>query len=280
MSQLTAQTKCGCSKGGCCNSPNDRRCTCIKTDGNCSPLCGCFQGGKCKNKSPERRDETNVTNSPFTREIRISGSNRNERTPTVTFSHQRTNNTNSKCGCSKGGCCNGSNDRRCTCINKGGFCSPLCGCFQGGKCQNKSSVAPINQREEVEVEDISRPIFQLEPFGQFERNQHEELDRSQQDEEISRTQELILQENQFEDYLERQFFSDHAPNGSQKKEIETKLSEVETQEHPNCVICQEEMHVNKITRKLPCEHVYHKECIDIWLIKNPTCPICRRNVTK
>jgi hypothetical protein len=283
ISQFTAQTKCGCSKGGCCNSPNDRRCTCIKTDGTCSPLCGCFQGGKCQNKSPERRDETNFTNSPFTR---ISGSNRNVRTPTVTLSHQRTNNTNSKCGCSKGGCCNGSNDRRCTCIKKGGVCSPLCGCFQGGKCQNKSSIASINQREEVEEEDISRSLFQLEleSFGQFERNQQEESDRifveTQQDEEISRTQELILQENQFEDYLGRQFFSDLAPNGSQKKEIETKVSEVETLEHPKCVICLEETDDNKIARKLPCEHVYHKECIDIWLIKNQTCPICRRYVTK
>lgn len=27
-----------------------------------------------------------------------------------------------------------------------------------------------------------------------------------------------------------------------------------------------------------CNHIYHKKCIDAWLDKNITCPMCRKNI--
>ncbi|KAK6922597.1 Zinc finger, RING-type [Dillenia turbinata] len=43
-----------------------------------------------------------------------------------------------------------------------------------------------------------------------------------------------------------------------------------------CAICLAEFVCGEILRVVPrCKHVYHKECVDAWLMKCPRCPICR-----
>lgn len=43
-----------------------------------------------------------------------------------------------------------------------------------------------------------------------------------------------------------------------------------------CSICMEDFAEGDVTRRLPCLHMYHKECIDRWLLQcNATCPICK-----
>ena len=42
-----------------------------------------------------------------------------------------------------------------------------------------------------------------------------------------------------------------------------------------CSICIDEINKNKITLK-NCNHTFHKKCIDSWLKKNSSCPICRQ----
>ncbi|KAL1914482.1 uncharacterized protein VTP21DRAFT_8865 [Calcarisporiella thermophila] len=42
-----------------------------------------------------------------------------------------------------------------------------------------------------------------------------------------------------------------------------------------CPVCQEVYTEGEKVLKLPCEHVYHGECIREWLKINNTCPICR-----
>ena len=48
-----------------------------------------------------------------------------------------------------------------------------------------------------------------------------------------------------------------------------------------CVICLDVINrdnsIISIT-KLRCEHEFHKKCIDRWMIRNTTCPICRRRI--
>ena len=44
-----------------------------------------------------------------------------------------------------------------------------------------------------------------------------------------------------------------------------------------CAICRETLETSE-TRVLPCNHSYHKECIDSWLTRVPSCPYCRTKV--
>lgn len=33
-------------------------------------------------------------------------------------------------------------------------------------------------------------------------------------------------------------------------------------------------------RKISCQHIFHRACLERWLHVNPTCPLCRRRVTE
>ena len=43
-----------------------------------------------------------------------------------------------------------------------------------------------------------------------------------------------------------------------------------------CVICLGIVQVGEVVRRLPaCNHLFHVDCIDMWLHSHSTCPICR-----
>ncbi|CAM5077499.1 unnamed protein product [Natator depressus] len=44
-----------------------------------------------------------------------------------------------------------------------------------------------------------------------------------------------------------------------------------------CVICHDDLETGSIV-ELHCMHSFHKECIEKWLLKKPTCPTCRIHV--
>lgn len=76
----------------------------------------------------------------------------------------------------------------------------------------------------------------------------------------------------------------HAVKALQEMEVKTCHYEIENNNDEtnqcafdmnNCTICLEELRQNgKDIRVLPCQHEYHKLCIDPWLIENFTCPLC------
>ena len=41
-----------------------------------------------------------------------------------------------------------------------------------------------------------------------------------------------------------------------------------------CSICYERLHTQS-TVLLPCDHVFHEDCILKWATRSPTCPNCR-----
>lgn len=47
-------------------------------------------------------------------------------------------------------------------------------------------------------------------------------------------------------------------------------------ENPMCSICLTDVTLDK--KVLSCDHVYHKKCIDKWLDRKSTCPVCRKEV--
>jgi len=49
-------------------------------------------------------------------------------------------------------------------------------------------------------------------------------------------------------------------------------------EHKACTICMEEFRVGDEQRTLPCFHRFHTGCVDRWLRRSGTCPICKLRV--
>eukprot|EP00931_Biecheleriopsis_adriatica_P096897 TRINITY_DN7061_c0_g1_i1.p1 TRINITY_DN7061_c0_g1~~TRINITY_DN7061_c0_g1_i1.p1 ORF type:complete len:895 (+),score=162.14 TRINITY_DN7061_c0_g1_i1:158-2842(+) len=47
---------------------------------------------------------------------------------------------------------------------------------------------------------------------------------------------------------------------------------VKKSEEP-CVVCRDHINVGDVCRRLPCLHLFHKECIDQWLSVKATCPL-------
>ena len=45
-----------------------------------------------------------------------------------------------------------------------------------------------------------------------------------------------------------------------------------------CSICLEQYKLNEKIIQLDCDHIFHKECLNLWLKKNNSCPICRDNI--
>lgn len=46
-----------------------------------------------------------------------------------------------------------------------------------------------------------------------------------------------------------------------------------------CAVCLNEFEDEETLRLLPkCDHVFHLECIDMWLASHTTCPVCRANL--
>jgi len=48
----------------------------------------------------------------------------------------------------------------------------------------------------------------------------------------------------------------------------------------SCCICMENFKDAENVRTLPCLHIFHTSCIDSWLVRSSTCPICKFDITR
>jgi len=62
------------------------------------------------------------------------------------------------------------------------------------------------------------------------------------------------------------------------KKLSDYIEEEDSNENDEeCSICCESIK-NMDTIKLKCKHIFHKECIEKWVEKSGTCPLCRYNI--
>lgn len=48
-----------------------------------------------------------------------------------------------------------------------------------------------------------------------------------------------------------------------------------------CAVCLAEFRAGDSLRRLPnCVHVFHRSCIDLWLLQNASCPLCKVDVPR
>ncbi|PIK53370.1 hypothetical protein BSL78_09732 [Apostichopus japonicus] len=62
------------------------------------------------------------------------------------------------------------------------------------------------------------------------------------------------------------------------RKYKKKKGSLTSQESDNCAICLDEFSKGQVIRMLPCDHHFHCKCVDDWLIKRRTCPLCKMDI--
>uniref|UniRef100_A0A0R3RVI3 RING-type domain-containing protein n=1 Tax=Elaeophora elaphi TaxID=1147741 RepID=A0A0R3RVI3_9BILA len=48
----------------------------------------------------------------------------------------------------------------------------------------------------------------------------------------------------------------------------------------DCPVCIDPYRAGDVIRSLPCRHIFHKTCVDPWLLEHRTCPMCKNDILK
>lgn len=71
----------------------------------------------------------------------------------------------------------------------------------------------------------------------------------------------------------------HAPSPASEETIQRlvvrTVNQKDIQESRECPVCKESFQLDEQVTEIPCNHIFHKECIISWLKRNGTCPVCR-----
>ncbi|XP_022911485.1 E3 ubiquitin-protein ligase RNF181-like [Onthophagus taurus] len=65
------------------------------------------------------------------------------------------------------------------------------------------------------------------------------------------------------------------PPPASKSAVLNLKTDVLSSEGDQCPICLKRFKIDETFKQMPCEHSFHPECIDLWLSKTNSCPLCR-----
>ncbi|KAL0896699.1 hypothetical protein Bca101_080660 [Brassica carinata] len=75
---------------------------------------------------------------------------------------------------------------------------------------------------------------------------------------------------------------DHPPASKSAIEalpvIEIDPSHLESDSQSHCAVCKESFVLRSEAREMPCNHIYHPDCILPWLAIRNSCPVCRHEL--
>ncbi|XP_035277926.1 E3 ubiquitin-protein ligase RNF126-like [Anguilla anguilla] len=78
-------------------------------------------------------------------------------------------------------------------------------------------------------------------------------------------------------------FENTGPPPADKEKIKSLPTVQITEEHVGsaleCPVCKEDYGVGESVRQLPCNHLFHNDCIVPWLEQHDTCPVCRKSLS-
>lgn len=75
--------------------------------------------------------------------------------------------------------------------------------------------------------------------------------------------------------------NNHQHGGSSSRQINNlpqSTVQNESLQEP-CAVCLETPTIGDVIRHLPCLHKFHKDCIDPWLSRKTSCPVCKCSIS-
>ncbi|XP_077369662.1 E3 ubiquitin-protein ligase RNF126-like [Festucalex cinctus] len=77
-------------------------------------------------------------------------------------------------------------------------------------------------------------------------------------------------------------FENTGPPPADRERIKSLPTVTITEEHVGagleCPVCREDYSVGESVRQLPCNHLFHNDCVVPWLEQHDTCPVCRKSL--